>query len=242
MTGPTGPQGIAGTAANTGATGRTGPTGPQGIEGTAANTGATGPTGPTGRTGPTGLQGIAGTATNTGATGPTGQTGSTGPQGIAGTATNTGATGPTGTTGPTGPQGIAGTATNTGATGPTGMLPPAIVLGTSTLIVSEVRSDNYINNYSLPETSVITLLQTDIGSVYFTGFANGRTGRYLIVFNNTVTTQIFENNSAQSDVGNRFYLPTSFVQLNKDACLTFIYLNNVTVNGTPNQSRWVLVN
>jgi hypothetical protein len=52
-----------------GATGFTGPTGLQGIPGTATDTGATGPTGP---------QGIAGTATNTGATGPTGLQGISG--------------------------------------------------------------------------------------------------------------------------------------------------------------------
>ena len=46
--GPTGPQGIPGDAANTGATGPTGPTGQQGIPGEAANTGATGSIGPTG--------------------------------------------------------------------------------------------------------------------------------------------------------------------------------------------------
>jgi hypothetical protein len=46
--------------------------GPQGIPGTATNTGATGEMGPTGPTGP---QGIPGTATNTGATGPAGISG-----------------------------------------------------------------------------------------------------------------------------------------------------------------------
>lgn len=70
--GPTGPQGIDGTAVNTGATGGVGPTGPQGIEGTAVNTGATGDIGPTGP------QGIDGTATNTGATGDVGPTGPAG--------------------------------------------------------------------------------------------------------------------------------------------------------------------
>jgi hypothetical protein len=90
ITGPTGEQGIPGSATNTGATGPTGPTGAQGIPGTATNTGATGPTGPTG---PTGEQGIPGTATSTGATGPTGPTGAD--------STVTGPTGPAGTNGAT---------------------------------------------------------------------------------------------------------------------------------------------
>lgn len=250
QTGATGPQGLTGPpgfSTNTGATGPTGlqgRTGPQGLPGTAVNTGATGPQGPIG---PQGIQGSAGTATNTGATGPRGPTGLAGQAGAtgpAGTSTNTGATGLAGQTGPTGPQGIqgsAGTAANTGATGPTGYIPPAIRLGTDTTIIAQVRTNNYIDNYNLPDCSVLTLLETDIGSVYITGFANGSVGRYLIVFNNTTTNQLFENNSTRSSPENRFYLPSSLVQLNKNAALTFVYLNNVFVDGSYNQRRWVLV-
>jgi hypothetical protein len=241
LTGQTGPPGF---STNTGATGPQGTQGPQGIQGipgTAVNTGATGPQGPQGQVGP---QGLPGTATNTGATGPrgfTGPQGTQGTQGLPGTAANTGATGPSGPTGYTGPQGIPGTAANTGATGPTGYIPPAIRLGIDTTIIAQVRSGNYIDNYNLPDCSVLTLLETDIGSVYITGFANGSIGRYLIVFNNTTTTQLFEHNSTRSTAENRFYLPSSLVQLNKNAALTFVYLNNVYVDGSYNQSRWVLV-
>ena len=63
-----------------------GPTGPQGEAGSATNTGAQGPTGDIGFTGPTGAQGEPGSATNTGAQGPTGDnsgfTGATGQAGI----------------------------------------------------------------------------------------------------------------------------------------------------------------
>ena len=61
-----------------GAQGSTGPTGQQGIAGRATNTGATGPQG---ETGPTGVTGPDGSATNTGATGPMGITGMQGIQG-----------------------------------------------------------------------------------------------------------------------------------------------------------------
>jgi len=61
-----------------GAQGATGPTGQQGIAGRATNTGATGPQG---ETGPTGVTGPHGSATNTGATGPMGVTGMQGTQG-----------------------------------------------------------------------------------------------------------------------------------------------------------------
>lgn len=61
-----------------GAQGSTGPTGQQGIAGRATNTGATGPQG---ETGPTGVTGPDGSATNTGATGPIGVTGMQGIQG-----------------------------------------------------------------------------------------------------------------------------------------------------------------
>lgn len=61
-----------------GAQGSTGPTGQQGIAGRATNTGATGPQG---ETGPIGVTGPDGSATNTGATGPIGVTGMQGIQG-----------------------------------------------------------------------------------------------------------------------------------------------------------------
>lgn len=61
-----------------GAQGSTGPTGQQGIAGRATNTGGTGPQG---ETGPTGVTGPDGSATNTGATGPIGLTGAQGIQG-----------------------------------------------------------------------------------------------------------------------------------------------------------------
>jgi len=82
-TGPdyTGPTGYTGKTGWTGQTGWTGATGPQGIPGTAVNTGATGPPGthgyvgargPAGPPGPIGPMGPNGDATNTGATGATG--------------------------------------------------------------------------------------------------------------------------------------------------------------------------
>ena len=116
--GPVGPSGPTGP---TGATGATGSTGPQGIPGTAANTGCTGPTGETGSTGPTGETGPTGPTGETGPTGPTGETGPTGPTGETGPIGPTGETGPTGPTGETGPIGPTG---ETGPTGPTGETGP----------------------------------------------------------------------------------------------------------------------
>jgi hypothetical protein len=105
-------------------------------------------------------------------------------------------------------------------------------------------TDRYIDNYLLPEVSAITLQNTGAGSATFTGFANGTPGRYLIVFNNTPVNQIFHTNSIRSTSGNRFYFSTTTpprIELNPSKCFTFIYLNNVTVEGVSNQSRWVLV-
>ena len=108
--GPQGPQGIAGTNGNDGATGAQGP---QGISGTNGNDGATGPQGP---------QGIAGTNGNDGATGP---------QGIAGTNGNDGATGPQGIQGETGAIGSQGIQGETGPQGPIGLTGPAGTNGNS---------------------------------------------------------------------------------------------------------------
>jgi hypothetical protein len=88
--------------------------GPQGIPGTATNTGATGPTGTlaTGPTGPGGGIGVTGNTGPTGmlGTGPTGPAGGIGPTGNTGPAgmLGTGPTGPVGGIGPTGPAGSGG--------------------------------------------------------------------------------------------------------------------------------------
>ena len=81
------------------ANGTPGPQGPQGIAGTNGNDGATGPQGPAGNdgaVGATGPQGPQGPAGNDGAVGVTGATGATGPQGPAGNDGAVGATGPQG--------------------------------------------------------------------------------------------------------------------------------------------------
>jgi collagen type VII alpha len=125
-TGAAGPQGIPGTATNTGATGYTGYTGPQGIPGTSANTGSTGSTGATGPTGYTGATGSTGVTGNTGPIGYTGYTGYTGPTGVTG---NTGPIGYTGYTGYTGPTGVTGNTGPIGYTGYTGYTGPTGVTG-----------------------------------------------------------------------------------------------------------------
>ena len=79
----------------------TGPMGPQGLPGTAENTGATGPTGDTGPTG----AGMTGETGPVGETGPYGVTGPSGPNGVQG---NPGATGDVGATGPVGRPGVSG--------------------------------------------------------------------------------------------------------------------------------------
>ena len=175
--GETGPQGIPGSASNTGATGRTGPTGftgPEGIPGSASTTGATGatgrtgPTGDTGRTGPTGDTGRTGPTGATGRTGPTGPTGATGatgatgrtgptgftgPQGIPGTASTTGATGRTGPTGFTGPQGMPGSASNTGATGPQGITNPVPITNPQTQFNIQT-ADNNTNAFVIKQPTI----------------------------------------------------------------------------------------
>jgi Collagen triple helix repeat (20 copies) len=144
-TGAAGPQGIPGTATNTGATGYTGYTGPQGIPGTSANTGSTGSTGPTGYTGATGSTGVTGNTGPigytgyTGYTGPTGVTGNTGPIGYTG---YTGYTGPTGVTGNTGTTGNTGPTGSTGITGPTGPTGPTISLGNMAIVDAVYGNDS----------------------------------------------------------------------------------------------------
>jgi len=175
-TGPTGAEGIPGTAVNTGATG------PFGYTGDTGPTGNIGDTGPFGYTGDTGPDGIPGTAVNTGATGSTGYTGCTGPTGIPGTSSGTGATGPegsTGYTGWTGPEGIPGTAVNTGATGPTGL--PGVATNTGSTgppgvgiilggLVNEVLTKASNTNYDTYWSSSFTGTDVSAGTIYVSGY------------------------------------------------------------------------
>lgn len=189
-----------------------GGTGSQGAQGGQGATGATGVAGSNGATGATGLQGSTGFGA-TGATGSTGIQGATGPQG----ATGFGATGAT------------------GLTGATGVLTGAIDFTEGTSIPSATT----INDYDLPNNSFFKISGTTSSNIQ--GFANGVSGRFVIIVNNTDKNQTFVQESTGSTASNRFVLGQSNRTIGINQTATFIYVTGLTIGGVSGQSRWVLV-
>ena len=212
---------------NFGVTGATGPTGNPGCTGAPGlhgDTGIMGPTGPPGKscdgyekTGPTGPTGPGGT----GSTGPTGERGEEGERGEQGE---------NGVMGPTGPE---------GPTGQNGNLTGNIVLNQGPNIV--IGSQD-INNYNLTDGySYYIMKSPDENSVSIGGFMGGINGRLLIIFNDTGVNQTFIQESSNSLVSNRFLLRTPNQVIHDGQTITFLYMAGITINGTPNQNRWVVI-
>ncbi len=187
-------------------------------------TGATGATGLTGATGPPGKQGPRG-FTGMGETGDTGATGCTG------------STGSRGTQGPQGPRGFNGETGATGATGSTG------AAGSFSGIVAftggtPIPSATTIDNYSLSEQSFFQITGTVASNI--NGFANGISGRFIIIVNNSTKNQTFVQEQISSTASNRFILGVSNKTIGINQSITFIYATNLTVGGVAGQSRWVM--
>jgi len=220
-TGPSGPTGEDGSIGDTGPTGDEGPIGPTGEDGSNGEKGHTGDEGPIGPTGEDGSNGDTGKDGSTGYTGYTGEKGSTG---------SNGATGEVGLIGPTG---------SNGPTGQNGSLTGNVVLTQGPNIV--INSQD-LNNYNLTDGySYYIITSSGINLVSITGFMGGINGRLLIIFNDTGVAQTFIAESTNSLVSNRFLLRTGLGVLLNGQTITFLYMVGITINGIPNQNRWVLI-
>ena len=216
-----------------GGSGSIGPTGSNGLS-------VTGPTGSDGLsvTGPTGSDGLS-------VTGPTGSDGLsvTGPTGLNGLSV----TGPTGTqgviglTGPTGTQGVLGYTGPVGETGPTGALGPTGASTTGTLTFTEgtaIPSDTNIDNFNISNNSFFKITGTTASTI--SGLANGVSGRFIIIVNNTEKNQTFQQENTFILESNRFVLGCANKTIGVNQTVTFIYVTGLTVGGTASQSRWVM--
>jgi hypothetical protein len=147
--------------------------------------------------------------------------------------------GPTGEMGPTGPEGMQGQKGLKGDIGPQGIpgeFPgylvltqgPDIYLGTNTVNNLDITGDNsfYVLN--------------GISGVTITGLTAMSVGRLVIFINNTTSSILFTPESVSSDTNNRLFLPNSTYVMPKSS-IKFMYVSNLTINGTSEQSRWVMV-
>ncbi len=137
--------------------------------------------------------------------------------------------GPQGITGPVGPAG-------SGAQGPIG--PQGSFSGTVTFTEgASIPSLANIDNYPLDSNSFFKI--TGSTSSNINGFANGISGRFIIIVNNTVKNQTFVQESLSSLPQNRFVLGVANKTIGVNQTATFIYVSGLTV-GSPGQSRWIL--
>jgi len=104
---------------------------------------------------------------------------------------------------------------------------------------TDIPSAANINNFDLDNESFFKITGTTASSI--TGFANGSTGRFIIVVNNTDKNQTFVQESASSTASNRFVLGQANRTVGVNSTATFIYVTGLTIGGVSGQSRWVLV-
>ena len=182
-----------------------------------------------GTTGVTYVQMTGGYIGSTGATGQTGATGNTGQTGVG----STGATGQTGATGNTGQTGVGSTGA-TGATGATGTFSGAVTFTEGASIPSAAN----IDDYNLPNNSFFKISGTTSSNI--NGFANGVSGQFIVVVNNTNKSHTFFQEATSSAASNRLVLGGPNQGMNVNGTATFVYVTGLTIGGSGSQSRWVM--
>ena len=126
---------------------------------------------------------------------------------------------------------------STGPTGPVG--PQGVFNGTITFTEgTNIPSAATIDNFSLTDNSFFKLTGTTSSNI--NGFANGVSGRFIIVVNNTNKNQTFVNEETSSLAQNRFTLGVANKTIGINQAITFIYVTNLTIGGTTGQSRWIM--
>lgn len=104
---------------------------------------------------------------------------------------------------------------------------------------ASIPSTANVNNFNLDPNSFFKITGTTASSI--SGFANGSSGRYIIVVNNTDKNQTFVQESTNSADSNRFVLGQANRTIGVNSTAAFIYVTELTIGGVSNQSRWVLV-
>jgi len=104
---------------------------------------------------------------------------------------------------------------------------------------TDIPSAANINNFDLDNESFFKITGTTASSI--SGFANGSSGRFIIVVNNTDKNQTFVQESSNSTASNRFVLGQANRTIGINSTATFIYVTGLTIGGVSGQSRWVLV-
>ncbi len=123
----------------------------------------------------------------------------------------------------------------TGPTGPTGTIGPTVTFTQGT----DIPSSPNINNYNISSGTLFTLTGTTASTI--SGLANGTSGRYLILVNNTTQIQTLSQEDVNSSDSNRFVLGAASKTIGINQAVTLIYVTDLTIGASPSQSRWVLL-
>jgi hypothetical protein len=113
---------------------------------------------------------------------------------------------------------------------------------TQTILYTEgfnILSNNSIDNYNIGFGSFYKIVGTTASTI--TGFANGSVGRYIVIINNTDKNQTFSQEDIGSIPENRFVLGVLTKTIGINQAATFIYVSQLTIDITTEQSRWVLI-
>ena len=128
-----------------------------------------------------------------------------------------------------------------GPTGPTGSIGPTGASTTGTLTFTEgtsIPSAANVDNFNISNNSFFKITGTTASNI--SGLANGVSGRFIIIVNNTDKNQTFQQENSSSLGSNRFVLGVANKTIGVNQTATFIYATGLTVGGAGSQSRWVL--
>lgn len=139
---------------------------------------------------------------------------------------------------PTGPTGDIGPAGPTGPTGPTGLTSNIILSQGTDILVDSSNVDDYPIS---SDSSFFIFSPSSTQAGYINGLSGGVSGRIIYIVNNSEYPQTFKSEVSSSSVDNRFLMSTTSLSISVNHTAVFIYTTNLTVDSTPNQSRWVLL-
>ena len=103
---------------------------------------------------------------------------------------------------------------------------------------TNIASSLEINDYALSNNSLFKITGST-GSI-INGFANGSSGRMIVVINTCNANQTFYNENTNSSADNRFVLGMSQIAIKTNGTITFVYFTGLKIGALTSQSRWVI--
>ena len=103
---------------------------------------------------------------------------------------------------------------------------------------TNIPSSLEINDFALSNNSFFKITGSTRSSI--NGFANGSSGRTIVVINTCNANQTFYSENTNSSAGNRFVLGISQLDIKTNGTITFVYVTGLKIGALTSQSRWVM--